>query len=130
MVINMAYDNRQVFSKNFRHFLKLNRKSQVALSRDLHIPITSVSNWYHGTSLPRPETTEKIAKYLGVKYEDLIANRDKRFRSTKEVLTYALSQPIVGKQYGYDIEKMDRKEFIRLVDEMQDILGIIIKHYK
>ena len=57
-------DNRIQFSNKLRELLNLRNKKQIDLHRDLGIPKSTITGYVKGTSLPSPETSQKIADYF------------------------------------------------------------------
>lgn len=64
------YKNK--FSKNLAEALRAAGKRQVDLVDHLHIEPSTVSRWMKGSTLPEPETLEKLAKYFEVTEEQLV----------------------------------------------------------
>lgn len=73
-------DNRIQFSNKLRELLNLRNKKQIDLHRDLGIPKSTITGYVKGTSLPNPETSQKIADYFNVPRSEL----DPRFKPTRD----------------------------------------------
>lgn len=73
-------DNRIQFSNKLRELLNLKNKKQIDLHRDLGIPKSTITGYVKGTSLPNPETSQKIADYFNVPRSEL----DPRFKPTRD----------------------------------------------
>ena len=73
-------DNRIQFSNKLRELLNLRNKKQIDLHRDLGIPKSTITGYVKGTSLPNPETSQKIADYFNVPRSEL----DPRFKPTHD----------------------------------------------
>lgn len=69
----MTKDTREIFVKNLKHYMNLKNKTQSDLSRDLKLPFTTISNWYHGVRYPRPDKMQMLADYFGIRMENLIS---------------------------------------------------------
>ena len=65
-----------IFSKNLKHYLDLNNKSQQDLVKDLGLSASTVSNWYTGLKLPRMSKVEMLANYFGINKSDLLEDKD------------------------------------------------------
>lgn len=76
-------DNRIQFSNKLRGLLNLRNKKQIDLHRDLGIPKSTITGYVKGTSLPSPETSQKIADYFNVPRSELDP-RFKPHRASKE----------------------------------------------
>ena len=76
-------DNRIQFSNKLRELLNLRNKKQIDLHRDLGIPKSTITGYVKGTSLPSPETSQKIADYFNVPRSELDP-RFKPHRASKE----------------------------------------------
>lgn len=64
-----------IFSKNLKHYLDLNNKSQQDLVKDLGLSASTVSNWYTGLKLPRMSKVEMLANYFGINKSDLLEDK-------------------------------------------------------
>ena len=78
----MGENMKDNFKINFPRILKEKGKKQADVSRDLHIPYTTVSNWYLGKKFPRPDKMQKLADYLNVSVEDLISQTDNNIQGS------------------------------------------------
>ena len=65
---------REIFVKQFKKWLSLTGKTQADVSRGLNIPKTTVANWYHGVSYPRPDAMQRLADFFGIRMEELISD--------------------------------------------------------
>lgn len=66
---------KSIFSKNLRHYMNLNNKSQIDLINDLGFNKSAVSTWWNGTRLPRMDKVDLLAKYFNIKRSDLIEDK-------------------------------------------------------
>jgi len=66
---------QKVFSRNLRHYMEENNKSQIDIINDLGFNKSAVSTWYNGTRLPRMDKVDALAKYFGVKRSNLIEDK-------------------------------------------------------
>jgi transcriptional regulator with XRE-family HTH domain len=115
----MTNDTREIFVKNLRYYLTERGKSQADVSRDLKIPITTISNWYHGNRYPRPDKMQKLADYLGISMNNLISDDTKyEFSTGEEALLYILEQPLFASSVGYDPKKMSDEQLIKLANKI------------
>lgn len=79
----MTKDSREIFVKNFKQQMNLRKKTQSDISRDLNLPFTTISNWYHGVRYPRPDKMQMLADYFGIRMEDLISIPKQRNEGVK-----------------------------------------------
>lgn len=72
----MGYDvYKKIFSRNLRYYMSQAGKSQIDIINDLGINKSSISTWVNGTRLPRMDSVELLAQYLGIKRSDLIEDK-------------------------------------------------------
>lgn len=69
--------NKEIFSKNLKHYMKINNKDRNDICKDLKFPYTTFADWYNGKIYPRIDKIEMIANYFNIKKSDLIENKDK-----------------------------------------------------
>lgn len=67
---------KKIFSRNLRYYMNQAGKSQIDIINDLGINRSSISTWVNGTRLPRMDSVEVLARYLGIKRSDLIEDKD------------------------------------------------------
>lgn len=60
----MSY--RLVFQQNLNRALERAGKTQADIAHDLELRESTVSDWFTGKKMPRAESQEKLAEYLGV----------------------------------------------------------------
>ena len=72
----MNSNARDVFVRNLKNLMKLRKKTQTDISRDLHLPLTTVSGWYNGASYPRVKNMQDLADYFNVSMRDLTDEPD------------------------------------------------------
>lgn len=68
-------DYKQIFSKNLRHYLTINNKTQSDLISDLALSSSTVSNWCTGQKMPRMNKVQMLADYFGIEKSDLIEDK-------------------------------------------------------
>lgn len=80
-----------IFSKNLKHYLQINNKTQNDLVNDLGLSSSTVSNWCTGLKLPRMNKIEMLANYFNISKSDLL--EDKTANETDE---------------DYDVKRIER----------------------
>lgn len=65
-------DFNELFSKNLRHFLYINNKTQADLAKFTGVSTAAVNNWCKGLKLPRMDKVDMICQYLHLKRSDLM----------------------------------------------------------
>lgn len=73
--MDIKQKEREIFSKNLRHYLSINNKTQSDLSRDLKITTSTISDWVNAKKYPRMDKVQLLADYLGIKKSDLVENK-------------------------------------------------------
>lgn len=68
-------DYKQIFSRNLRHYLTINNKTQSDLINDLALSSSTVSNWCTGQKMPRMNKVQMLADYFGIEKSDLIEDK-------------------------------------------------------
>ena len=66
------------FAKNLKTIRKINKKSQIELSRDLGYGNTAISNYESGRNEPSIDDLIKIADYFGVSMDHLVGREYNR----------------------------------------------------
>ena len=66
---------KEIFSKNLKHYMAINGKTQTDLINDLDLNKSAVSTWCNGTRLPRMDKVDALAKYFGINRSDLIEDK-------------------------------------------------------
>lgn len=71
---NIEFEKKfnEVFAKNLRYYMDLNRISQNELSRELNVSPTSVNNWCKGYKIPRMDRVDEICRFFHINRSDLM----------------------------------------------------------
>lgn len=64
-------DYAKIISKNLKRVMVEYDRTQAQLSRDLHIPKTTLSGWMNGTRCPKMKSIDMLCRYFGVSRSDL-----------------------------------------------------------
>jgi len=64
---------RRIFSSNIEYLIRVSGKQQREVAEDLGVAPTTFNTWCVGKILPSLPKLQKVAEYLGVRVEDLIA---------------------------------------------------------
>ena len=67
--------NKEIISKNIRHYMELYGKNRMELCQALGVKYTTLTDWINGNSYPRIDKIELMANYFGVGKADLIEER-------------------------------------------------------
>lgn len=81
-----------IFARNLRHYLDMNKMTQVELSKKLNVGTTSVYNWCSGTKIPRMDKVDKMCQIFGCNRSDLITDNqseDSRMKKFVELFENA-----------------------------------------
>lgn len=69
--------NKEIFAKNLKYYMTLNKKDRIDISRDLNLPYTTVTSWYNAEFYPRIDKIELLANYFCIEKSDLIERKNK-----------------------------------------------------
>lgn len=71
---NIEFEKKfnEVFAKNLRYYMDLNRISQNELSKELNVSPTSVNNWCNGYKTPRMDRVDEICRFFHINRSDLM----------------------------------------------------------
>ncbi len=69
--------NKEIFVKNLKYYMELNKKDRNDICKDLDFPYTTFAEWYNGKIYPRIDKIEMLANYFNIKKSDLIENKNK-----------------------------------------------------
>lgn len=109
--------NKEIFSKNLKHYMDLHNKDRNDVCKDLNFPYTTFAEWYNGKIYPRIDKIEMLANYFGIKKSDLIERKDKIDKLGNPVTEV----PLLGTvKAGYDYMAQENWEGMIEVD--QDII--------
>ena len=92
--MDIKQKEREIFSKNLRHYLSINNKTQSDLSRDLKITTSTISDWVNAKKYPRMDKVQLLADYLGIKKSDLVENKPSNL-STPHTVSF-ITIPLYG----------------------------------
>ena len=68
--------NKEIFAKNLKYYMELNKKDRNDIARDLDLPYTTVTSWYNGEFYPRIDKIQLLANYFCIKKSDLVENHN------------------------------------------------------
>lgn len=109
--------NKEIFQKNLKYYMELNRKDRNDICRDLGFAYTTFSDWYNGKIYPRIDKIEMLANYFNIKKSDLIENKEKLNELGGPVITI----PLLGSvKAGYNY--MAQENWEGTVDVDKDIV--------
>lgn len=67
--------NKEIFAKNLKYYMNLNKKDRNDLARDLEIPYTTITSWYNAEFYPRIDKIEILANYFSIQKSDLVESK-------------------------------------------------------
>lgn len=103
-----------IFSKNLKHYLELNNKSQQDLVKDLGLSSSTVSNWYTGLKLPRMNKIEMLSNYFGINKSDLLEDSTNKSKSKNSI---SLEETKLLQIYN-KLNQLGKDEAIKRVEEL------------
>jgi transcriptional regulator with XRE-family HTH domain len=69
---------KEIFAKNLRYYMDLNKKTQKDLINDLNLTRSAISAWYTGRRIPRPELLDILCSYFKISRSDLTEEHTER----------------------------------------------------
>ena len=68
-------EHKEVFAKNLKKYMELNRKSRREVCAALGYSYFTFSDWVNGKKMPRMDKVEQLANYFGILKSDLIEEK-------------------------------------------------------
>lgn len=121
---------KQIFSKNLRHYMALNNKTQIDIINDLGINKSAISTWCNGTRLPRMDKVDLLAKYLGISRSDLIEDKKEFSQSNStrsSVVINVLGRVAAGIPISAIEEIIDTEEISEEMAKAGEYFGLLIR---
>jgi transcriptional regulator with XRE-family HTH domain len=87
--------NKEIMSKNIKHYMELNNKTRNDMCEALGVKYTTFTDWVNGNVYPRIDKIELMANYFGIEKSDLIEDKsttEESYYTNKE--TQQLAQEI------------------------------------
>lgn len=110
--------NKEIFSKNLKYYMDLNKKDRNDICKDLNLPYTTFAEWYNGNIYPRIDKIEILANYFNIKKSDLIENKEK----LDELGNPVTSIPLLGTvKAGYDY--LAQENWVGTIDVETNLVG-------
>lgn len=110
--------NKEIFAKNLKYYMEVNKKDRNDICRDLKFPYTTFAEWYNGNIYPRIDKIELLANYFNIKKSDLIERKEKKDKFGNLVS----SIPILGTvKAGYDY--LAQENWIGTIDADKSLVG-------
>lgn len=108
--------NKEIFSKNLRYYMTLNKKTRNDICNDLGFKYTTFTDWYNGNIYPRIDKIEMLANYFRIEKSDLIENKTNKEASICKI-------PILGTvKAGYDwLAEENIIDYLTLKDTIPNI---------
>lgn len=66
------FGNLEVFSKNLKHYLKENNKTQKEVAAEIGVSTGLFCDWVKGRAYPRMDKLQKLADAFGIPKSDLV----------------------------------------------------------
>lgn len=76
--------NKEVFSKNLKHFIEKSGKDRRELAEIWGFPYSTVTEWINGKKYPRIDRIEIMADYFGILKSDLIEEKTEEHREMQK----------------------------------------------
>lgn len=70
--------NKEVFAKNLKYYMELNKKTRYDIAKITNVPYSTVSSWCNALFYPRIDKIEMLANYFNILKSDLVENKEKK----------------------------------------------------
>lgn len=80
--------NKEIFAKNLKFYMELNKKDRNDVCRDLEIPYSTFTDWYNANIYPRIDKIQLLANYFGIQKSDLVENHDNFNRTISSAIVF------------------------------------------
>jgi repressor LexA len=77
-------DNKNIFAKNLRKYMDINKKTRKDISEALGISYYTVTDWVKGKKYPRMDKVEMLAQYFGILKSDLIEEKTEEHKEMQQ----------------------------------------------
>ena len=77
--------SKEVFAKNLKYYMELNRKTQSDIISDLGFKQSTFNEWVNAKKYPRIDKIEILANYFGILKSDWIEEKEKKPTTTSEL---------------------------------------------
>lgn len=105
-------EQRDIFSKNLKHYLYVNQKTQKEVADTIKVSTQTFNSWCQGIAIPRMGKMESLANYFGIKKTDLIEDKDHSLDSKYDIENARLLNTVKNDEQIRDFVK----EYIQLND--------------
>lgn len=78
--------NKEIFAKNLKYYMGINKKTRVDVCRDLEIPYTTFTDWCNANIYPRIDKIELLANYFEIRKSDLVEDNTSRKNNTSSAI--------------------------------------------
>lgn len=80
--------NKEIFAKNLKYYMDLNKKDRNDVCRDLEIPYSTFTDWCNANIYPRIDKIELLANYFCIQKSDLVENHDTFNRTSNSAIVF------------------------------------------
>lgn len=113
--------NKEIFAKNLKFYMELNKKDRNDIARDLELPYTTVTSWYNAEFYPRIDKIQLLANYFGIQKSDLVEDNSKR-NSTNDFIQLKYGSSVLELLSYYD--KLNDLGKSKALENMKDLSEI------
>lgn len=71
-MVNEMVANKEIFSKNLKHYMAKRNKNATDICNDLKIKQNTFSDWYNAKTYPRIDKIEMLANYFNCSKSELV----------------------------------------------------------
>ena len=80
--------NKEIFSRNLKHYMAINNKGRNEICESLKIPYTTFTDWEKGNIYPRIDKIEMLANYFGIKKSNIIEDNGLDTKNQPQELSF------------------------------------------
>lgn len=89
---NIKTSQKESFKKALSYYLAIAGKHQSDLCKDLNLSSSTVSEWYTGKRIPRPERIQLLAEYLNAPVDQFLIFKDPATKNIIDNLSSSLKE--------------------------------------
>lgn len=77
--------NKEIFSKNLKHYIYISGKDRQDICNDLGIKYSTLSEWINASKYPRIDKIELLANYFNIEKSDLIEEKHEKYHLDNDI---------------------------------------------
>lgn len=120
--------NKEIFSKNLKHYIEQSGKDRKELSKIWGFPYSTVTEWVNGKKYPRIDRIEIMADYFGILKSDLIEEKTtehKQIHQKNSILTDLTIRMRTDNEFLSVIEGLNQLDEVQLASVKQVVTAFL-----